>query len=113
MDSEEGPQPGRPQEEVADEPPAEAGAHWTTPSRTAPSRGTNLRRIFVGAIVTFIAISLGYGVQNAVTMVALAVICTVGVGLIPILFLSWMVGWVVIAVWQAIMRMRQGAPSTP
>jgi hypothetical protein len=34
------------------------------------------------------------------------VICTAGVGLIPIVFVSWIVGWIVIGAWRAIITPR-------
>ena len=35
-------------------------------------------------------------------IVLFLVICTAGLGLIPILFLSWIVGWIVVGAWDAI-----------
>ena len=84
----------------------EPGGVLSAPSSPAssPARRRTLwpARIGVGAVVSFAVLSLLYGVNQSVTIVGLLVICTAGLGLIPILFLSWMVGWIVIAAWEAI-----------
>jgi len=66
-----------------------------------PARRTRGRvpRIIVGAVVSFAVVSLLYGPGQAAMMVGLSVICTVGLGLIPLLFLSWMVGSFVLEIW--------------
>lgn len=77
---------------------------WVQPK--PKGRGRRLERIAVGAIVTFATMSLLVGVPNAGQMLALAVVCTAGIGLIPILFLCWVVGWIVLTVWDDIARRR-------
>jgi hypothetical protein len=64
----------------------------------------NLLRIVIGAAISFVVLSLLYGVNQAGMLVGVAVICTAGIGLIPIVGLSWMVGWIVLAVWEGIAK---------
>ena len=54
--------------------------------------------------------SVLYGPASAGQMVGLAVVCTAGIGLIPILFLSWLVGWIAFEIWGAI-SVRGATPS--
>lgn len=82
-------------------PPSE----WPGATRPHPARrrkGRNWLRFFVGAVTLFIVMSVLYGPNQAMTVVALLVVCTVGLGLIPIVFVSWLVGAVVVAVWDAL-----------
>lgn len=65
-----------------------------------------LQRIGVGAVVTFAFMSLMYGFNQTLQMIGLAVLCTAGLGLIPILFLCWLVGWIVLEVWGGISKPR-------
>jgi len=82
----------------------------STPLPPAKRSGGRLKRIAIGASVSFVFMSALYGVDQAAQMVFLTVVCTAGVGLIPLLFLSWMVGWIVLAVRDAIAT-RSGAAS--
>lgn len=86
----------------------------TDPAVPAPppvkAKGRKLQRIGVGAVVTFVFMSLLYGVNPTLQLIGIAVVCTAGLGLIPILFLSWLVGWVVLEVWDAISH-RAPAPA--
>lgn len=75
-------------------------------------KGQKLKRIFVGGVVAFGAVSILYGPGSAMQMVALAVICTVGIGLIPILFVCWLVGWIVLEIWGSIAARRGATAST-
>jgi hypothetical protein len=63
-----------------------------------------LARIAVGLVVTFLFMSLLYGPNQVLQLLFLAVVCTFGFGLIPLLFLFWIVGWITLAVWGAISR---------
>lgn len=74
----------------------------STPRAPVKRKGGLLKRIAIGAPVSFVVLSALYGVNQAALIVGLAVICTAGVGLIPLLFVSWMAGWVVLTVWDAI-----------
>jgi hypothetical protein len=87
---------------------------WVVPPAKKKGRGAGvfLLRLGIGAAVSFTVLSLLYGVNQAGMIVGLAVICTAGLGLIPILFLSWIVGWIVIAAMEAITA-RPGAPEVP
>lgn len=88
---------------------------WPTPAAApAPARKSRgrIERILVGAVVAFTGLVLLYGPGQAGMMIALAVVCTAGIGLIPIIFLSWVVGWIVFAVWDAISARRGVAPAT-
>ena len=90
-------------------PPAEQAPAATTPPRRSRGR---LKRILIGGVVSFAAVTLLYGPNNAAMMVAFAVVCTAGIGLIPILFLSWVVGWLVLEIWAAISARRGAATTT-
>lgn len=63
-------------------------------------------RIGVGAAISFALLSILYGPNQVITIGGLLVICTAGLGLIPLLFVSWAVGWIVIAAWEAIVAGR-------
>jgi hypothetical protein len=71
------------------------------------TRGLGLR-ILVGGAVSAAVLALLYGPVPAVQLVGLLTVCTSGIGLIPMLFVSWIVGWVVL---QAVAAGR--APQTP
>lgn len=62
----------------------------------------NFLRLVVGAAVSFVFMVLMYGMNQTTQLLALAVVCTAGIGLIPILFVSWLVGWIVLEVWFAV-----------
>ena len=72
----------------------------------------HLGRIFVGAVVSLLVLVLLYGPTQVGMMLFFAVVCTVGIGLIPILFMCWLVGWLVTAVWQAVVD-RNRTPTSP
>jgi len=61
-----------------------------------------LSRIGIGAVVSLLFMVLLYGPSQVSSMLFLVVVCTAGVGLIPILFISWLVGWLVVSVWRAV-----------
>jgi hypothetical protein len=117
MDDEHGPPPG-----IAPEPPA-AGASevaseqpptgWVAVSRPKTPRRVHVQRIGVGALVSILFLVVAYGPSNVFMLLLLAVVCTVGVALIPLAFVCWIVGWVVLAAWRAFARRRQGASSAP
>jgi hypothetical protein len=88
-----------------------------SPSSPAPSRGFHVRpitwgRIGLGAVASFIVMALLYGLNNAMMLIGLLVICTVGFGLIPIFLVSWMVGWILLTLWDAIRRQTGRGGST-
>jgi hypothetical protein len=87
---------------------------WASPMQAPPPkrRSQNVARILVGAAVSFLGLVLLYGLNQATMMVGLAVVCTAGIGLIPILFVSWLVGWVVLAAVEAIRAPRSAAPAS-
>lgn len=107
MDDEHGPPPGTPPE------PRQPATGWVAVSRPRTPRRVHLQRIGVGALVSVLFLAVAYGPQNVAMLLLLGVVCTAGVGLIPIVFVSWIVGWVVLAAWQAFARRRQGASSVP
>ena len=69
-----------------------------------------LATIALGAALAFVVLCVLYGPNQAATLLAFSVICTAGLGLIPIVFLSWVVGWVVFAVWDATRKPSPAAP---
>jgi hypothetical protein len=88
-------------------PVAAPAAVWPAPPPPlgrAHNRGGQVLRVLVGAGVTFLVMSLLYGLDNAIMLTGLAVICTAGLSLILIIPGCWLVGWVTIAVWEAIAR---------
>ncbi len=96
MGTERTTRPGPPVAWQTSPPPASGGVRrWL---------GRNVGTILVGAAVSFAVMSVLYGFNNATMLVAVLVICTVGVGLIPIILVSWLAGWVVVAVWDAVRR---------
>jgi uncharacterized membrane protein YhiD involved in acid resistance len=76
------------------------------PANTSPPAppGVNLLRIAVGAATIFVVMVVLYGLNTAAMLVAALVICTAGFGLIPAVFASWLVGLVVLAVWDAVAK---------
>lgn len=74
---------------------------WAEPSPAAPQERHvgKLESLMVGAAVLFVFMVVAYGLNPTFQMIGLAVVCTAGLGLIPILFVSWLVGWVVISIW--------------
>jgi hypothetical protein len=83
------------------------------PARPKSRRwGLLLLRIAVGAAVSFAVLSLLYGVNQAGLMVLIAVVCTAGLGLIPLLFLSRVVGWIVLAAWAALSKPQDAAAAS-
>lgn len=106
MDTEQPSEPGAPvQWQVS----APAGPQ---PDGASTGHHGKLERILVGALVIFVVMSLLYGLNNTVMVAGFLVICTVGLGLIPILIGSWLVGWLVFAVWDAIQAQRR-RPAVP
>jgi hypothetical protein len=87
---------------------------WVVPAPKKKGRGAGVffLRLVLGAAVSFTVLSLLYGVNQAGLIVGLAVVCTAGLGLIPILFLCWIVGWIVLAAAESIATDR-GAASVP
>ncbi len=85
-----------------------------SPSDSGPpaKKGCGLffARLFVGAVVSFVFMSVLYGPGQAVQIVGLAVICTAGLSLIVILPMCWVVGWIVMAAWRGVSGPR-GVPS--
>lgn len=75
-------------------------------------KGKKLKRILVGGVVAFAGMSLLYGPGATGQMLALAVVCTAGIGLIPILFVCWAVGWLVLEIWDAVSSRRGAAAAT-
>jgi hypothetical protein len=74
-----------------------------------------LAKIATGALVCFLVLSVLYGPDIAGVIVALAVICSAGLGLIPMIFLSWVVGAVVLDIVDAIAdeMARRSEPTSP
>lgn len=68
----------------------------------ARRRVLQLQRIGVGALTIFIVMSFLYGLNNAILIVVLLTVCTVGIGLLPMALASWLAGWVILAIWEAL-----------
>lgn len=83
--------------------------YWTPPPPSKYPRGA---RLAVGSVVTFIVASILFGPGNVTQALLFATICTLGIGLVAILFCCWLVGWVVLEVWSAL-RPPGRSPSTP
>jgi hypothetical protein len=74
--------------------------------------GLHLARVVVGAAIAFAVMSLLYGLNNAITIVVFAIICTIGFSLFLIIPGCWLIGWVVFAAWDAIVGQRT-VPKAP
>ena len=57
----------------------------------------NLMAILIGCVVSVAVFTLLLGPENLSPMLLLLVQCTAGVGLIPLLFLDWLVGLLVLS----------------
>jgi protein-S-isoprenylcysteine O-methyltransferase Ste14 len=105
---------------MATEQPSEPGTsvQWQVSAPAGPKPagaskgGSKLARILVGALVIFVVMSVLYGLNNTIMVAGLLVICTAGLGLIPIVIGSWLVGWLVFAIWDAIQAQRR-RPAVP
>jgi hypothetical protein len=100
MDTEQSPEPGPSNELQVGTPPGLKPGAAPKPSPWRRRLGT----IAVGAVASFVVMALLYGLNNAIMVVGLLVICTVGIGLIPIVLVSWLVGWILLAIWDAMWR---------
>jgi hypothetical protein len=84
------------------QPPDGAERVAPPPGPSPKRRHGRLATIALGGAVSFVVMSALYGVNQAAGLVGVAVICTAGLGLIPLVFLSWIVGWVLFATWDAV-----------
>jgi hypothetical protein len=83
------------------------------PAPAPAKKGTRLRCIALGAVTSLVVLSFLYGPNNAFGAVFLLTVCTAGIGLIPMLFGSWLVGWVMLSVWTAIRSGEDQGPTVP
>lgn len=86
-----------------------------TPSKGAKTpelrKHGRLECILVGALISFVGGSLLYGPANVAQGLLFATICTAGIGLLLILAVCWMIGWVALEVWDGVKgRKVAGAP---
>ena len=79
--------------------------------RPTPRKWGRFRRFFIGATALLVFLLALYGPEQVAQMLLLAVVCTVGIGLIPIIFVSWLVGWILTTAWDAFSASRP-APAT-
>ena len=86
------------------EPSGEPAVYWTPPKPSTPPRHPRGQRILVGSIVTFVVTALLYGPGNVIQALVFATVCTLGIGLVAILFCCWLVGWLVLEVWDGLQR---------
>ena len=56
-------------------------------------------KFLVGAAALLLGLTVLYGPTQVVQMLVLAVVCTLGFGLIPIVFVSWLVGSFLLQLW--------------
>ncbi|MEA5468186.1 hypothetical protein [Spirulina sp. 06S082] len=69
-------------------------------------------KVCFGFIVTFLLLCVT-GVDNAISIIGLSIICTAGVSLVMWVPLWWLVGWIVVAIYQAIAKPSQGDRDRP
>jgi len=62
---------------------------------------TFLIRFALGAVVTFVALSIMMDPLSAIGIIVLSVVCTGGIGLVVWIPLFWFVGYVTLALFQA------------
>lgn len=79
------------------------------PPRSGDNKWT---RLAVGIPITFVVMSLLYGVDQVVQVIVFGTICTLGLGLIAMLFLCWAVGYIVLEVWHSFNRPRTAPTSS-
>ena len=85
--------------------------YWTQPKPGTPPRHPRGQRLLVGSIVTFVVTSLLYGPGNIIQALVFATICTLGIGLVAILFCCWLVGWIVLEIWDGVHTARTRSPA--
>lgn len=100
-----GSEPGSPSEVGQSMPPP-----IQAPAPRPKRRHSRLAELAVGAAVSFLVLALLNGPSQAAMLVGLVVVCTAGIALIPILFVSWIVGWVVFALWDGARKPSPAAP---
>lgn len=71
-----------------------------------------LQKILVGGAVSILTLAVMYGPQSAFQALALSVVCTAGIGLIPMLFIFWLVGGIVLHVVGSIRQSRNAQTAT-
>lgn len=71
-----------------------------------------LQKIVVGGGVSLLVLTVMYGPNSAFQALALSVICTAGIGLIPMLFIFWLVGGIVLHVVGSIRQSRSAQTAT-
>ncbi|MEM9539798.1 MAG: hypothetical protein AAGA60_09830 [Cyanobacteria bacterium P01_E01_bin.42] len=64
---------------------------------------TFLRKVSVGFIVTFGVLCIN-GINNALSILILSILCTAGVSLVMWIPLWWLVGWITFAIFRAIAK---------
>ncbi|HEY5630379.1 MAG TPA: hypothetical protein VIR16_12805 [Candidatus Limnocylindrales bacterium] len=90
-------------------PPVPDGSQGDTPATIWPvapqePSGTRSRTQYalLGIATIVVVGSLLYGPNMMITALGFLVICTIGIGLIPLFLVSLMVGWVELSVWDAV-----------
>jgi hypothetical protein len=87
---------------------------WPPVPAPAPvKKGTRLRCIAIGAVTSLVVLSILYGPANALGAVFLLTVCTAGIGLIPMIFGAWLVGWIILSVWTAARSGEDQGPTVP
>lgn len=110
MDTEQPPKPPAPSAWQADDPTPLPPTALQAPSRA----GFRMQCILLGLATVFVVGSLLYGPNVTLQAAGLLVICTLGIGLIPLLLVSWIVGWVELAAWDAVKEARgRSGPAVP
>ena len=84
------------------EQPGDQGTLPVRPDRPKSGLLGFLRRAAVGAAITLVVLVVLYGFNSAIQLLALAVLCTAGIALIPLMFVGYLVGWVATTAWNQI-----------
>lgn len=87
--------------------PVEPAAVGVPSPTTQPRKHGRLKCILVGALISFVGGSLLYGPANVAQGLLFATICTAGIGLLLILAVCWMIGWVALQVWDSVNQGRK------
>ena len=71
-----------------------------------------INKVGIGFMVTFLLLCIN-GIDNAIIILGESIICTAGISLVMWVPLWWLVGWIILAIYNAIAKPSQGEGDRP